>query len=54
MSLSTTFSHIKSTQVPDELTVQVVISPLQAEWLLSLVGKVAQVLSKQLPATLSQ
>lgn len=54
LSLSTTFSHIKSTQVPDELTVQVLISPLQAGWLLSLVGKVAQVLSKQLPATLSQ
>jgi len=28
--LSTTFSQIKSKQVPDELTVQVLISPLQA------------------------
>jgi len=31
LSFKTTFSHNKSTQVPDELAVQVLISPLQAE-----------------------
>lgn len=54
LSLSTTFSHIKSTQLPVELTVQVSISPLHYEWVVNLAGKVAHVFSKQLFPTLSQ